>query len=630
MDVKKKRRPGRPAFSNSALNIRRRASRAALAAAGPSVTSYPRRRGRPRVSESARSLQRQQLQDEIQAAQAAVENMASGVPGAAAALATALQTKGGKKIFPELAVPYQSRAEGKQAEVVVKALAGAIGALSNRPPPAPPPPQRDVNTAAGPTVLCETSLKAGESTGTFTEQQHAPRTSLGANNSASKMPLVALIMHHAENELAPAALARHLGLSPAYVRKACSRPRVQLRDGLVPPGVLDLKQSSSRDGSLKTHPIMQEIISDFFTENTSVFSGATRKTRRLLMSRTELLQRFFALLPQMLRAKSVLHPELSHAGRLTKHYTALQANMLAAAWAAEQKDFEEVREAEERLAAAKQHDLDKLVAKRLAVLGIRAASVRKPARATLDRSVGGFDPSSWPVTPPTKETFWKVLELGGVRFTEVSNPTQCPIHDSGPVDEVALAEVVEELAALCKLPVSFASTRRRKVLATEKRSLQKAVDLYHLHLRQYEKQRAKVQQLEADLVPGEGVLYRDYVNDHDENGAKVCNLQLVLVERKVPGGPVVLTNIENFADKEACDACSRRTYSTSTLRPATSTIPGSLTTLRSFTLLATTVPTSLPTTRCSTRAPFFAGTVRLLSASSCVRTMRTTAATRRV
>jgi len=22
-----------------------------------------------------------------------------------------------------------------------------------------------------------------------------------------------------------------------------------------------------------------------------------------------------------------------------------------------------------------------------------------------------------------------VLELGGVRFTEVSNPTQCPIHD---------------------------------------------------------------------------------------------------------------------------------------------------------------------------------------------------------
>ncbi len=48
-----------------------------------------------RASKSARSMQRQQLRDEIKAAQAAVKNMASGVPGAAAALAIALQTKGG-------------------------------------------------------------------------------------------------------------------------------------------------------------------------------------------------------------------------------------------------------------------------------------------------------------------------------------------------------------------------------------------------------------------------------------------------------------------------------------------------------------------------------------------------------
>ena len=34
----------------------------------------------------------------------------------------------------------------------------------------------------------------------------------------------------------------------------------------------------------------------------------------------------------------------------------------------------------------------------------------------------------------------------------------------------------------------------------------------------------------------------------------MCNLQLVLAERKVLGGPLVLTNIANFADKESCDA----------------------------------------------------------------------------
>ena len=74
---------------------------------------------------------------------------------------------------------------------------------------------------------------------------------------------------------------------------------------------------------------------------------------------------------------------------------------------------------------------------------------------------------------------------------------------------------VAELTALCNQPVTPANTRRRKALVTEQRALTKAVDLYRVHLRQYEKQRAKAQQLEADLVPGEGVLYRDFVNDHD-------------------------------------------------------------------------------------------------------------------
>ncbi len=76
------------------------------------------------------------------------------------------------------------------------------------------------------------------------------------------------------------------------------------------------------------------------------------------------------------------------------------------------------------------------------------------------------------------------------------------------MDEAALAVVVAELTALCNQPVTPANTRRRKALVTKQRALTKAVDLYHLHLRQYAKQRAKAQQVEADLVPGEGVLYR--------------------------------------------------------------------------------------------------------------------------
>ena len=80
-------------------------------------------------------------------------------------------------------------------------------------------------------------------------------------------------------------------------------------------------------------------------------------------------------------------------------------------------------EVEERLAAAKKHDTDKLVAKRLAALGIRAAPVQTPARPKLDRSVEGFDASGYPVTPPTKETFVTasrrraMKELGRVTFS---------------------------------------------------------------------------------------------------------------------------------------------------------------------------------------------------------------------
>ena len=83
------------------------------------------------------------------------------------------------------------------------------------------------------------------------------RKSVGTNNSASKMPLVALIMQHAGTELAPADLARHLRLDPTYVRKASSRPNVQVRDGLEQPCVLDMKQLSVRVSALKTHILMQ-------------------------------------------------------------------------------------------------------------------------------------------------------------------------------------------------------------------------------------------------------------------------------------------------------------------------------------------------------------------------------------
>ena len=61
------------------------------------------------------------------------------------------------------------------------------------------------------------------------------------SRSAVKMPLVALIVSNASEDIDNAQIARSLGLSPEYVRKACSRPSAQARDGVASPSVLDMK-----------------------------------------------------------------------------------------------------------------------------------------------------------------------------------------------------------------------------------------------------------------------------------------------------------------------------------------------------------------------------------------------------
>ena len=198
-------------------------------------------------------------------------------------------------------------------------------------------------------------------------------------------------------------------------------------------------------------------------------------------------------------------------------------------------------------------DLELVANKRLRELGIKTSSVAPAARLGVDLTLGTVDPSTFDVKCPASETFWKVLEAHDIRFTEVHNPTSCPIHDAGPGNELALAKVNAELEALGNLEQTKAVAGQRRDLLAQCRRLTKEVERYHLHLRQYEKQRAHIQDLEEHLKPGECVLYRDYVNDHDETGAKVCNLQLVVVYRNVENGPLLVKNIANLADKEACD-----------------------------------------------------------------------------
>ena len=147
------------------------------------------------------------------------------------------------------------------------------------------------------------------------------------------------------------------------------------------------------------------------------------------------------------------------------------------------------------------------MAKRLKRLGIRSKmpEVQAARHASVDLTVAVFDPSTYQITSPAEETFWKVLEHYNVRYSQVHNPTQCPIHDAGPEQEATLPLVVAELTALARDTGSRKNSARRAQLVGEIRELRAHVALYRQHMAQYETQRKKIQKLEAELKPGEAV-----------------------------------------------------------------------------------------------------------------------------
>ena len=152
--------------------------------------------------------------------------------------------------------------------MIVRAVASTLNGLSSRPPPGSSPKQKK-------SVKC---------------------------NNAAKIPLLATIMKHANTQLKSAELASVLGVSPVQVRQVNKDKKSKKTS------ILDVKQVNKRKVAL-------------FLSETSVFSGASRATRKLLIPKTELLQRFYARYPKLLRGKAAENPGLLEAHRHKKHFT---------------------------------------------------------------------------------------------------------------------------------------------------------------------------------------------------------------------------------------------------------------------------------------------------------------------
>ena len=100
------------------------------------------------------------------------------------------------------------------------------------------------------------------------------------------------------------------------------------------------------------------------------------------------------------------------------------------------------------------------------------------------------------------------------------------------------------------------ATRMKSVTEYQRKAL-KRKNKYETHLQQLEVCRPMVIKAAAELQLGECLVYRDFVNQHNEEGKKINNLVLVVLYRKEKDGDLLVFNLSNIVEFDnggSCDA----------------------------------------------------------------------------
>ena len=157
------------------------------------------------------------------------------------------------------------------------------------------------------------------------------------------------------------------------------------------------------------------------------------------------------------------------------------------------------------------------------------------------------------------------------------NPTECVLHDNGPLWEMQLlqlmttnaklknmvVELQEQLSALSNagkfdsqefsvLQAQHEIRREElKVNEAKVRKVTKDCLRYRRYLEQYETSRAVIKQLEQTIVVGEAIVYRDFVAQYACQGNKVNNLILVVLWRATDNGVLEVFKLNHFCSNPA-------------------------------------------------------------------------------
>ena len=167
-------------------------------------------------------------------------------------------------------------------------------------------------------------------------------------------------------------------------------------------------------------------------------------------------------------------------------------------------------------------------------------------------------------------TFWAILHRAQVRFRRSDPIWNCPIHAKAGRNRRQLAAAAQDKLALLDSDLQAA----RASVPADKREVKRLADLVlplkqkiveldklvenaRVHQIHYETARKYVKTIEENLMPGQVLIYRDFVNQYNEDKKKINNLVFVII-RPSPDG---IGNIYDYVDCIAHTKCDAKYHS---------------------------------------------------------------------
>ena len=317
----------------------------------------------------------------------------------------------------------------------------------------------------------------------------------------------------------------------------------------------------------------QEMYRAMFEEGTTSRSGMVTNTRLLLTSKEELYKRFvFAKYPKYVEMVIQKNPDLLTEALKSSSRTRFQEDLVLVS--ASNGNQEPSFGSEATRVKYCQQIYKELLAQHQLRSSQRIFEPRKrPGKVDEVELSDEQRKNIRAVRPVTDKTFWSLIDtVLRIKWTSVENPTFCNICEEGPGNkrnlEKARVQQVTHETKLGVLELLIGSTVDEKVLENHREASKKEnaalqaerkkikallvkVDHYEVHLKQKEKNRKKVQEIQHRLKPNECLVFRDVVNSYNQRGKKVLNMILVLLYVLKEGqDPPCVTVVHNVSDYE--------------------------------------------------------------------------------